>query len=101
LLQTAYSDDQTGAFENFHQPVENALIVLGLGLKVFFEYELRFANCLKGQLVISHGYLPIKRIGHTEKRKDESRPFRGKSSLFWNVCPGIFDQFLFQGRVTR
>jgi hypothetical protein len=39
LLQSAYSDYQIGAFENFHQLVEDALIVLGprLKLKVFFQ----------------------------------------------------------------
>jgi hypothetical protein len=44
LLQSAYSNYQIGAFENFHQLVEDTLIVLGPRLKVFFQYELRFAN---------------------------------------------------------
>jgi len=40
LLQSAYSDYQIGAFENFHQLVEDALIVLvvlGSRLKVIFQ----------------------------------------------------------------
>jgi hypothetical protein len=60
LLQAAYSDYQLGAFENFHQPVEDTLIVLRLGPKVFFQYQLRFVNCLKSQLLIGHLFLPIK-----------------------------------------
>jgi len=35
LLQSAYSDYEIRAFENFHQLVEDALIVLGPRLKVF------------------------------------------------------------------
>jgi hypothetical protein len=35
LLQSAYSDYEIGAFEDFHQLVEDALIVLGPRLKVF------------------------------------------------------------------
>ena len=58
-LQAAYGDYQIGAFENFHQPVEDTLIVLRPGPKVFFEYELRFINRLKSQLLISHLFLPI------------------------------------------
>jgi len=37
LLQSAYSNYQIGAFENFHQLVEDALIVLGSRLKAFFQ----------------------------------------------------------------
>jgi hypothetical protein len=60
LLQSAYSEHQIGAFENFHQPVEDTLIVLRPRQKVFFQYELRFANRLKSQLLICHGFLLIK-----------------------------------------
>jgi hypothetical protein len=60
LLQAAYSDYQIGAFENFHQLVEDMLIVLRLGPKVFFKDELRFVNCSKSQLLIGHLFLPIK-----------------------------------------
>jgi hypothetical protein len=60
LLQAAYCDYQIGAFENFHQLVEDMLIVLRPGPKIFFQYELRFANCLNGQLLVSHPVLPIK-----------------------------------------
>jgi len=38
LLQAAYSNDQIGAFENFHELVEDMLIVLRPGPKVFFQY---------------------------------------------------------------
>jgi hypothetical protein len=62
LLQAAHSDYQIGAFENFHQPVEDALIVLRPGPKVLFQYELCFVNCLKCQLLISHLFLPIKQM---------------------------------------
>jgi hypothetical protein len=61
-LQAAYSDYQIGAFENFHQPVEDPLIVLRPGPKVFFKYELRFINRLKGQLLIRHLFLPIEKM---------------------------------------
>ena len=57
-LQAAYGDHQIGAFENFHQSVEDTLIVLRPGPKVFFEYKLRFINRLKSQLLISHFFLP-------------------------------------------
>jgi hypothetical protein len=61
LLQATYSNDQTGAFENFHQLVEDTLIILRPGPKIFFQYELRFVNCLKSQLLIGrHLFLPIK-----------------------------------------
>jgi hypothetical protein len=54
LLQSIDSDQQIGSLENFHQFVENALVVLGSGLKVFLKYALRFTNGLKRQLLISH-----------------------------------------------
>ena len=46
-LQAAYGDHQTGAFENFDQPVEDTFVVLRLRPKVFFEYELRLVDRLK------------------------------------------------------
>jgi hypothetical protein len=61
-LQAGYSDYQIGAFEDFHQPVEDTLIVLRPGPQVFFQYELRFVDRLKSQLLISHLFLPIKQI---------------------------------------
>jgi hypothetical protein len=54
LLQAAYGSHHIGSFENFYQLVEDALIVLRTGLQVFFQYELRLANCLNSQLLISH-----------------------------------------------
>jgi hypothetical protein len=59
LLQSIYSDYQIVPFENLHQLVENApLVVLGARLKIFFQYSLRFADRLKRQLLISHLLLP-------------------------------------------
>jgi hypothetical protein len=57
-LQAAYGDYQIRAFENFDQSVEDPLIVLRPGPKVFFEYELRLVDRLKSQLLISHLFLP-------------------------------------------
>ena len=90
LLQAAYSDYQIGAFEDFHHLVENTLIVLRPGPKVFFRYELRFANRLKSQLLISHLFLLIKQMPPRKKYE--------KSSDFWEIPPLflISDQFLFQ-----
>jgi hypothetical protein len=59
LLQSAYRDYQIGPFENLHQLVENApLVVLGARFKIFFQYSLRFADRLKRQPLISHLLLP-------------------------------------------
>jgi hypothetical protein len=62
LLQSACSDYQIGAFENFHQLVEDAVIVLGPRL----QYELRFANRMKSQLLICHRFLLIKHKFQTQ-----------------------------------
>jgi hypothetical protein len=69
LLQSAYSEYQIGTLENFHQLVEDALIVLRPRLKVFVQYELRFANRLESQLLISHRFLPIT-IANASKGRD-------------------------------
>jgi hypothetical protein len=79
LLQAAYSDYQVGAFEDFHQLVENTLIVPRPGPKVVFQYELRFANRLESQLLISHLLLLIKQM--PPRKKNE------KSSHFWETPP--------------
>jgi hypothetical protein len=79
LLQAAYCDYQVGAFENFHQLVEDTLIVLRPGPKIFFQYELGFADCLKSQLLISHSFLPIKQM--LLGRKSD------KSSQFGEIFP--------------
>ena len=89
-LQTAYSDYQIGAFENFHQPVEDTLIVLRPGPKVFFEYELRFTNRLKSQLLIRHLFLPIEKM-RSAKRTSNQVAFEKYPRFF-----EPFDQFLFQ-----
>ena len=79
-LQAAYSDYQIGAFENFHQLVEDTLIVLRPGPKVFFQYELRFVDRLKSQLLIGHLFLPIKQMPRGQKKNE-------KSSRFWEISP--------------
>src|SRR5260370_40002852 len=90
-LQAAYSDYQIGAFENFHQPVEDTLMVLWPGPKVVFQYELRFVNRLRSQLLISHLFLPTKQM---PPREEGAR----NQAAFWKY-PHFFelsDQFLFQ-----
>jgi hypothetical protein len=63
-LQSAYRDYQIGPFENLHQLVENTpLVGVWAGLKVFFQYALRFA--LESQLLISHCCLPIQKMADT------------------------------------
>ena len=68
--QAAYSDYQIGVFENFHQPVEDTLIILRPGPKVVFQYELRFVNRLRSQLLISHLCLPIKQVPPRKKKQE-------------------------------
>jgi hypothetical protein len=94
LLQAAYSNYQIGAFENFHELVEDILIVLRPGPKVFFQYELRFVNRLKSQLLISHlFFLPIKEMPvRPGKRGKKSSRLLGDIPAFFGLC----DQFLFQ-----
>jgi len=91
LLQAAYCDYQIGAFENFHQLVENTLIVLRPRPKIFFQYELRFANCLNGQLLISHPsypsnkWSPEEETNRASKRKEqEIKSILDKVSVFLN-----------------
>jgi hypothetical protein len=79
LLQAAHCDYQIGAFENFHQPVEDILIVLRPWPKIFFQYELRFANCLNGQLVITHPSYPSKN-GAQKRDKTTSKYAAGKQN---------------------
>ena len=82
MLQAAYSDYQIGAFENFHQFVEDTLIVLRPGPKVFFQYELRFVNRLKSQLLISHLFLPIKQMPPSRRKEQEIKPLLGNIPAF-------------------
>jgi len=91
-LQAAYSDYQIGAFENFHQPVEDTLIILRPGPKVVFQYELRFVNRLKSQLLISHFFLSIKQMPSREKEETINQAAFGKYPHFFESS----DQFLFQ-----
>ena len=83
-LQAAYSDYQIGAFENFHQPVEDTLIILRPGPKVVFQYELRFVNRLKSQLLISHLFLPIKQMPSRKMKKQEIKLLLGNIPTFWS-----------------
>jgi len=86
LLQAAYSNYHIGAFENFHELVEDMLIVLRPGPKVFFQYELRFVNRLKSQLLISHlFFLPIKEM--PSDREKEAR----NQAAFWEISPLFLD----------
>src|SRR5260221_2920631 len=74
------------------QPVEDTLMVLRPGPKVVFQYELRFVNRLKSQLLISHLFLPTKKMPPEKGEEQEIK------LLFGNV-PTLFelsDQFLFQ-----
>ena len=59
LLQPAYGDHQVGTLEDFHQLVEDLLVVVWAGLKVLLQYALCFADGLKSQLLISHRFLPF------------------------------------------
>ena len=81
-LQAAYSDYQIGAFENFHQPVEDTLIILRPGPKVVFQYELRFVNRLKSQLLIGHLFLPIKQMPSRKMKKQEIKLLLGNILTF-------------------
>ncbi|XSC47764.1 hypothetical protein ACF1BQ_021785 [Bradyrhizobium sp. RDT10] len=82
MLQATYSNYQIGAFENFHQLVEDALTVLRPGPKVFFQYELRFVNRLKSQLLISHLFFPIKEMPSGREKKQEIKPPFGRYPRF-------------------
>jgi hypothetical protein len=102
LLQAAYCDHQIGAFENFHQPVEDILIVLRPGPKIFFQYELRFANCLNGQLVITHPSYPSKNGAQKKQTSGQNGASKEKEreiKTTFGEYPRFFElshQFLFQ-----
>jgi hypothetical protein len=85
LLQAAHSNYQIGAFENFHELVEDMLIVLRPRPKIFFQYELRFVNRLKSQLLISHLFFPIKEM--PSGREKEAR----NQAAFWEISPPFLD----------
>jgi hypothetical protein len=85
LLQAAYGNYQIGAFENFHQLVEYTLIVLRPGPKVFFQYELRFVNRLKSQLLISHLFFSHQRNAVQPGKRSK------KSSRLLGDIPAFFD----------
>jgi hypothetical protein len=92
LLQAAYSDYQIRAFENFHQLVEDTLIILRPGPKVFFQYELRFVDCLKSQLLIGHLFLPIKIVDQSPLLTHQTNAARTKGRSInqantWEISP--------------
>jgi hypothetical protein len=87
LLQAAHSNHQIGAFENFHQLVEDMLIVLRPGPKVFFQYELRFVNRLKRQLLISHSL-----FSPSKKCRPNGEKEATKQAAFWEISP-LFLEF--------
>jgi hypothetical protein len=89
LLQAAYSNYQIGAFENFHELVEDMLIVLRPRSKVFLQYELRFVNRLKSQLLISHlFFLPIKEMPSDREKEAKNQ------AAFWEISPLYLDDFI-------
>src|SRR6266849_543507 len=93
-LQAAYRDYQIGGVRDFHQPVEDTLIVLRPGPKVVFQYELRFGNRLKSQLLISHLFLPIKQMPPREEEETRNQ------AAFWKY-PHFFSypiNFYFNAR---
>jgi hypothetical protein len=90
LLQAAYSNYQIGAFENFHQLVEYTLIVLRPGPKVFFQYELRFVNRLKSQLLISHFLFPIKEMPPSREKEAINQAAFWEISPLFLISPSIF-----------
>jgi hypothetical protein len=87
-LPSAYGDYQIGPFENFHQFVEETLIVVGSRLQIFLQYALRFADGLKSQLLISHRFLPIRlaRFAAISKRgKDQVTIWEYPLNFYFNV----------------
>jgi len=90
LLQAAYGDYQIGTFENFNQLVEDTLSVLRPGPKVFFQYELRFVDRLKSQLLIGHLFLPIKEKRPGKEREQEIKPLLGNIPVFLNYLINFY-----------
>jgi hypothetical protein len=101
LLQAAYCDYQIGAFENLHQLVEDTLIVLRPGPKIFFQYELRFANCLKSQLLIGHRFLPIKQCKCSSKESARNQVNFWKYRRFFPAFLNGPINFCFNGEALR
>ncbi|VIO78790.1 hypothetical protein CI1B_74640 [Bradyrhizobium ivorense] len=66
MLQSAHSNYEIGPLKNLHQPVKNALIVMGTGLEVFVQYALGLTDGLKSKLLIGHNFLPIRLVGDRE-----------------------------------
>ena len=72
-MQAGYGDHQIGAFENFDQSVEDTFVVLRLGPKVLFEYELRLVYRLKSQLLIGHLFTPLNKCAARQGNEKSSR----------------------------
>src|ERR1700738_3858180 len=96
-LPSAYGDYQIRPLENFHQFVEETLIVVGSRLQIFLQYALRFADGLKSQLLISHRFLP-------PFDSPESLRFRreGKiKSLFRNIHSIFISMWNFRAEIIE
>jgi hypothetical protein len=102
LLQAVYCDYQVGAFKNFHQLVEDTLIVLRPGPKIFFQYELGFADCLKSQLLISHSFYPSKQNAapKSNKCRPEENPTNQANLGKYSRRFELSHQILFQWEPT-
>jgi hypothetical protein len=80
-LQATHGGHHVRTFENFHQPVEDLLMVLGSGLQKFFQYELGLANRPNCQLLIVH----------TRHPKWPRRQETDKSRLHWDLSSGLVE----------
>jgi hypothetical protein len=85
LPQAAHGDHQIRPLEDFHQLVENALMVVRPRLEVFLQYALRLDDGLEGQLLLGHSPLTHP-LSPGEQRQ--------RSSRFLGLSP----HFLFQHR---
>src|SRR5882724_4430500 len=66
------------------------LIVLRPGPKVFFQYELRFVDRLKSQLLISHLFFPSKKCRPAGKRSKKSSRLLGDVPAFLNCSINFY-----------
>jgi hypothetical protein len=85
LPQSTYSDYEIGAFENFHQPVEDTLIVLGPRLKVFLQYVLCLRDALKSQLLIGHCFYSSNKMPRTSGREKINPTFRNIPAILGRI----------------
>ena len=89
-LQAGYSDNQIGAFEDFHQPVEDTLIVLRPGPQVFFQYELRFVDRHEEPIVDQSSVLTqSNKFSYPSNKRAQSKNEQEIKPLLGNI-PDIF-----------